>query len=275
MKEPPYPVYFGDGQTAAWSDVLSVMAVREVTFIGEQHDDPAAHEIELFLLQNLSAKHWVLSLEMFESDVQTVLDEYLLGHITEAHFLQSARPWKNYQSDYRPLVEWARDHALPVVAANAPRRYVNMVSRLGAASLLHLSERAKTSLPPLPYAAASPRYAEKFHGVMASVNENTVVQSSPKDRSTQNPRLQAQSLWDASMAWSIAENLRRVEKLSVLHVNGKFHSDHKLGILDHLAIYRPSTSNCVISINPSADSKFDSVTMRDLGDFVIVTPPVG
>ncbi len=70
-------------------------------------------------------------MEMFERDVQIVLDEYLKNYISESHFISSSRAWGNYKTDYRPLVEFAKQNKIDVVAANAPRRYVNMVSRLG------------------------------------------------------------------------------------------------------------------------------------------------
>ena len=82
--------------------------------------------------------------------MQIVLDEYLNGLISEDHFLLSSRPWKNYKTDYRPLVEIAKQNKLSVIAANAPRRYVNMVSRNGRDSLNGLSKQAKEWLAPLP-----------------------------------------------------------------------------------------------------------------------------
>jgi uncharacterized iron-regulated protein len=88
----------------------------------------------------------VLSLEMFERDVQTVINEYLKNQITETHFLAASRPWANYKTDYRPLVEFAKEKNLEVVAANAPRRYVNMVTRLGRASLDLLSPKQSDGL---------------------------------------------------------------------------------------------------------------------------------
>ena len=81
---------------------------------------------------------------MFESDVQFVLDEYMKGLISEEHFLESARSWKNYESDYRELIEFSKERGMPVIAANAPRRYVNMVHRLGKGALLSLSEEGSS-----------------------------------------------------------------------------------------------------------------------------------
>jgi uncharacterized iron-regulated protein len=69
-------------------------------------------------------------MEMFERDCQLVLDEYLNDYITDGQLVKEGRAWKNYK-DYRPMVNIAKQHHQKVVAANAPRRYANMVSRNG------------------------------------------------------------------------------------------------------------------------------------------------
>jgi uncharacterized iron-regulated protein len=83
-----------------------------------------------------------LSLEMFETDNQLVLNEYLAGKIDEKRLAKDARLWNNYK-DYRPMVEFAKANKLPVIAANPPRRYVSMVSKGGMQPLLELSKEAK------------------------------------------------------------------------------------------------------------------------------------
>ena len=54
-------------------------------------------------------------------DIQPILDRYLSGAISEAAFLKASRPWPNYAADYRPVVEFAREHHWRVIAANVPR----------------------------------------------------------------------------------------------------------------------------------------------------------
>src|SRR5439155_26773523 len=138
-----------------------------------------AHHLELVLLKRAaeqasrtarppgsSPRPVALALEMFERDVQDVLDEYVSALIVEQHFKDASRPWKNYVQDYRPLVEFARANKLAVLASNAPRRYVNRVGRLGAASLRDIPDPSRRGLPPLPYGAASPAYTAKFNDLM-------------------------------------------------------------------------------------------------------------
>ena len=134
-----FRAFAADGKPATLEDIAARLTAYDALIIGEKHDDAGAHEIEAALLKlaferantNGARRPFALSLEMFERDVQATLDEYLAGLISERHFLLSSRPWDNYPTDYKPLIEFARAQKFPVLASNAPARYVNMVSRLG------------------------------------------------------------------------------------------------------------------------------------------------
>ncbi|MBT6889443.1 MAG: ChaN family lipoprotein, partial [Gemmatimonadales bacterium] len=120
-----FRVYQRDGRLASFADILAEVESFDVVLVGEQHDDLIGHGFQASLLgaafQRVQAERLVvLSLEMFERDVQYIVDEYLDGLISEDHFMNSARPWPDYEARYRPMVEIARAHGLPVVAANAP-----------------------------------------------------------------------------------------------------------------------------------------------------------
>jgi uncharacterized iron-regulated protein len=286
-----FRVYTARGKPSNLDEITKAMQAQDVVFIGEEHDDPTAHALELELLRRAytqygaaqsSPRAVALSLEMFERDVQTVLDEYAKNLITEPQFLEASRPWNNYRTDYRPLVEFARANQLPIIAANAPRRYVNRVSRLGRAALDVLSPTAKSWLAPLPYAEASPAYARKFMQLMgAPHDESPIVKTSAPQtpHAMQTPHanlkslLDAQSLWDATMAYSIAEQLKRAPNSLVVQVNGKFHSQEHLGMPEHLARYHPGARSLVVTI--ISDEHFDGGNLRgaqqNAGDFVILT----
>lgn len=282
---PRYRIYRRDA-AATLDDIAAAMRVADVVFIGEAHDDKIAHELELELFRRaaldeanvpdaMKRRAVALSLEMFERDVQTTLDEYLAGLITENHFLLASRPWENYKADYRPLVEFARANRLPVVAANAPRRYVNRVSRLGSKSLAELPLTSRAWLPPLPFAAASPAYAAKFSRLMAGMPAAQTQSATPGTNAPpphSSTLLEAQALWDATMAHSIAEHLKRTPGALVIHINGKFHTEERLGTPEHLVRYRPGTKFLVITITPGKETNgADAKTLGNAGDFVIVT----
>lgn len=257
--------------TGAASDIDSVVERAgsiDVIFLGELHDDAVGHSLQMDIFRRIveeySAKRpVVLSLEMFERDVQVVLDEYLAGLITERHFLASSRPWGNYETDYRPLVELAKEKKLKVVAANAPRRYVNMVSRNGRTSVESLSPEAKKWIAPLPFGVASDAYAKKFNAMMGKMHDPSQPHSNI---------LESQTLWDATMAYSVADALRSQKNTLVVHLNGGFHTEQRLGTVEHLMKYREGTKAVVVTMRYEDEfQKFDAEKHSALGDFVVLT----
>ena len=263
-----YRVFDAKGNPSSVDAIIKALDGADVVFLGEQHDDSVAHSLEFEIFQravaDYSARRKVaLSMEMFERDVQIVVNEYLTGQITEAQLLASSRPWGNYKTDYRPLVELAKDKKLPVVAANAPRRYVNMVSRGGRDALNGLTKEAKSLIAPLPYGEPSDMYAQKFKALMGP---------SPEAQMGIDKILASQSLWDATMANSVANYLKKNKRALVIHLNGSFHTESRLGTVDHLLRYRPKTRVLVVTIRYEDDFRtFDKVKDKDKGEFVILT----
>ncbi len=271
------------GEALSINNLLATLDMMETVCIGELHNDAAAHAFEADLLKstllhnaphkNRPARPVVLSLEMFERDVQLVLDEYLRGLIAERHFLLSSRPWNNYQTDYRPLVELAREHKSAVIAANAPARYVNRVSRLGPGSLKDLPPAARAWLPPLPYNAASAAYAAKFKQLMTGPHMTVGPQSQPSPHGNAY-LLDAQVLRDATMAYTITERLKQHPTALVFHVGGSFHSEERLGLPEQIAHYRKRARTLVITIVPDKSyPTFDAARHAKLGDIVVLTNP--
>lgn len=265
-----FRVFDRNGAPATMDQIVTAIGENDAVFLGEQHDDAIGHAIQLEIFKrvvaNYSPKRKVaLSLEMFERDVQTVVNEYLKGLITEQHFLLSSRPWPNYKADYRPLFELAKERRLDVIAANAPRRYVNMVSRGGRASLAGLSKETGPWLAPLPYGEPSAVYAAKFKALMGP--------SAEAQMGIDNI-LASQSLWDATMADSVRRYLKKNKNALVIHLNGSFHTESRLGTVEHLLKYRSKTRVLVVTMRYEDDFKtFDKAKHSGLGDFVILTAP--
>ncbi len=268
VSEDTFRIFDGQGNPVTLEKIVESLAQADVVFLGEQHDDGVAHKLQLEIFKRAAEKFGAgrkiaLSLEMFERDVQTEVDEYLKGLISETHFLSSTRPWGNYKTDYRPVFELAKEKKLPVIAANAPRRYVNMVARNGRESLNALSPEAKKWIAPLPYGPAAEGYRKKFEALMGGPGDATHGLAKIMD---------SQSLWDATMAFSIAEFLKENKRALVVHLNGSFHSENRWGISDHLLKYRPKAKFLVVTIRYEQDfTKFDKDKHAALGDFVILT----
>lgn len=243
--------------------IIADFANADVLFFGEEHNDSAGHYLENKILRALHAAYGnklVLSMEMFETDNQLVLDEYLQGKIDEARLAKDARLWSNYK-DYRPMVEFAKQNKVPVIAANPPRRYVSMVTRRGMQSLDSLSKDAKKFLPPLPYDTLSGRYRDKFMETMRGAPE-----------SASKNIYYSQSLWDAGMSYSIQQYLKKNKGQKVFHCVGKFHTDEKLGTAAQLLLRNKKLRIRNISCFP--DKNFtapDWNKLEKLGDYVILT----
>ena len=263
-----YRIYDAKGNPATIADILRAASASDAVFLGENHDDAVGHAFQSEIFRQIVDAEMTnrkigLTLEMFERDVQVVVDEYLNGLISENHFMLSSRPWGNYKWDYRPLVELAREKKLPVIAANAPRRYINMVSRNGRNALDGLSKDAKKWLPPLPYAEPSAAYAAKFKALMGP---------SPEAQMGIDKILASQSLWDAAMAHAVAKFLEKNKKGLAVHLNGGFHTEGRLGTVEHLLKYRSKTRVTVVTIRYEDDFRtFDPGKHNGIGDFVVLT----
>lgn len=268
MTESSFTIFDGKGRSASIEEIVNAASNSDVIFLGEQHDDAVAHYLQFEIFRNIiennkNGRKVALSLEMFERDTQIVIDEYLKNLITEKKFLDDSRPWGNYKTDYRPLVELAKQNSYPVIAANAPRRYVNMVSRNGRDSLVQLSPAAKNWLAPLPYEKASASYSAKFKALMGASSEASMGLSNILD---------SQSLWDATMAYSISEHLKNEKNGLIVHLNGGFHTENRLGTVEHLQKYHPGAKITVVTMRYEENFKtFDNKRHAELGDFVVLT----
>ena len=286
----PFQVFTGAGAKATLEDVVRAMGGVQVVFVGETHDDPTAHHLELELLQRAQAAYGAgsaeprpvaLSLEFFERDAQLPLDEYLAGLVPESVLRTDARPWPRYQTDYRPMVEFAKEQKLAVIAANAPRRYVTMVARRGRAALDELGEQARTLLPPLPYPAASTSYRDQWIATISRVMEMEGMKcgmpvahaaAPPGAHGNMGNQFDSQVLWDASMAHAIARHLEAQPAALVLHMVGGFHVERGTGTPEQLAGYRPGTRALIVSLRPVEDiGAFQPAPAGQWGDFVIQT----
>ncbi|SEL33415.1 Uncharacterized iron-regulated protein [Parapedobacter koreensis] len=245
-------------------DLAAALQRADVVFFGEEHNDSIAHVLQYELLRALTDQYSgvALSMEMFVSDDQLVLDEYLSGLITERNLDKDAVLWNNYK-DYRPMVEYAKEHHLPVLAANAPSRYTNRVTREGLESLKALDKTARALLAPLPVDTLTGAYYDKFAGLMGG------------HEGMGNLKIyQSQNLWDATMAYRISRLAKKKPVKKILHLNGRFHSDEQLGTVAHLRKYAPKLSVLNISCFPDESiAQPDWDTFSRLGDFVILTDP--
>lgn len=265
------------GKEVQLQDIVNEMNNYDVLIFGEEHNDSVSHYLEFQLLTLLEAKYGnktALSLEMFDRDVQTVMDEYLSANIREKHFLKDARVWSNYK-DYKNMIEFAKTKQLKVVCANAASRYTNLAGRKGQSALMSLPKESKKHFAPLPYDTASGEYYNKLMGLSnhgSGTKSDSGKSKMPAMMMGGFNLVTAQSLWDATMAFSISEYLKNNKGCKLLQINGKFHSDEKMAIYTQLKKYNKKAKALVIStLNDESFPTIKWENYKHLGDYIIVT----
>ena len=240
--KPAYLLYDKGLKTASYENMLKELVQADIVFFGELHDNSLNHWLELQVTKDLfqaKKEKLVLGAEMFETDNQTVMDEYMKSLITAKQFETEAKVWQNYQTDYKPLLDFAQQNKLKFVATNIPRRYASMVSKGGLEALNQLSDDAKKNIAPLPIDVdlTLPAYAEmmKMGGMHGSGGMSMSAENITK----------AQVIKDATMANFILRNYEMGRIF--LHYNGSYHSDHFEGINWYLKKNNPNLNIITIS----------------------------
>lgn len=255
QQKSPYTLFDAKGRKVSYAKMIRLLKEKDIVLFGEYHNNAIAHWLQLSVTKDLQTKRsLILGAEMFEADNQAALNQYLAGQLSAKGLDSNARLWKNYPTDYAPLVNFAKANQLPFIATNIPRKYAALVNKGGFGKLDSLSSEEKKWMAPLPFAfdANLPGYVNmmKMMGVHATENM-------PK----------AQASKDATMAHFILANHK--DGALFLHFNGAYHSDNYDGINWYLKQQKPALKIGTISTVSQANIK--SLLAENLGkaDFII------
>ncbi len=270
----PERVY--DSDRKRFSDfeaMLADLARADVVFVGEQHDDPNTHRLELAILEGLARRRGniALALEMFERDVQGLVSEYGAGSTAEEAFLKGSRPWPRYATDYRPLVEFAKSRQWPIVASNVPRRLASAVSKGGLAALK--TSNGDSALYAADLRCPEDDYFDRFAETMAShPMPGTEKMPAAEQRAMAQRFYESQCLKDETMAESVVKARGQGSPL-VVHVNGSFHSDFGDGAAERVRRRLPRARVAVVSILPVENLDILKPTKEDRkrADYLVFT----
>ena len=229
----------GSGRVVALEEAARELATYDVVFLGELHDSREGHVLMTELTALLLADHHapVLSMEMFERDVQDLATAYVDGRITREEFLAQSRPWGDFDLHYGPVVDMARERDWDLVAANCPRPAARAIAR-GEHTPATASVFASSDLDLAPG-----RYRAEFDAVMGGMGAGHGGPSL-------DPMYSAQVLKDETMAESIARLFAPDGGPwpRVVHWNGRFHSDFGLGTAERLARRCPHVTIAVVTM---------------------------
>jgi uncharacterized iron-regulated protein len=256
QEKAPYKIYDRVGQEISYSKMLSLTNKSDLVLFGEMHDNSIIHWLQLELTKDLSQKkNLVLGAEMFEADNQDELNLYLQDKITQKQLDSTARLWKNYRTDYKPLVDFAKEKKFNFIATNIPRKFASLVYKKSFLALDSLSTEQKLWIAPLPiaYDAELPGYKAMLDMGDGHSNENL-----PK----------AQAAKDATMAYFISKNLK--PETTFIHYNGTYHSDNFEGINWYLKKFAPKVKIVTIATVEQDDIVRFEKENQNKADIIIV-----
>lgn len=257
-----YEIYSSKGKETSYEKMLKDAEDADVVFFGESHNNPISHWLEYELAADLAkakGRNLVLGAEMFEADEQTLLDEYVSGMISKKQFDDQARLWKNYPTDYSPLLTVAVENNLKFIATNIPRRYAALVNSKGFSILDSVSVEAKNWIAPLPIAYDTSVACYKKMLEMGGGHGMKSMENLPK----------AQAAKDATMAYFISKNLKKGQ--TFLHFNGSYHSDNYEGIVWHLKRLRPELKIMTITTIEQKSAQKLEAENENVADYIVIT----
>lgn len=252
----PYQLFTKEGKKTTYDKLLKAAEKKEVVLFGEYHDNSVVHWLQLEFTKDLAQKNpLVLGAEMIEADNQKQLDQYLKGEINQKQLDSTARLWNNYKTDYKPLVDFAKERNFRFIATNVPRRYASMVFKKDFEGLDELTAEEKSWIAPLPipFDINLPGYKSMLEMMGGHAGEKM-----PK----------AQALKDATMAHFILENFN--SGTIFVHYNGTYHSDNFEGISWYLKKSQPTLKILTIATVEQEDiSKLEDENYTK-ADFILV-----
>ena len=224
-------IFDRDGNPTSWEIMRGEVTQADVIVIGESHGHPLGLEAAACLWDDLLASepNAALLMEFFERDEQVAIDDYLSGVTEKEEDFRKAsgRTGGNYPEGHRRMVEAAKAAGRPVIAANAPRRYIRRAKADGYADVTGLgAEQRRLFAVPDPLVEGA--YREKFIETMSVGGHGSDEHGMPQEMI--DKMYHSQQMWDATMADSIIKAVRDGNRPVVLVV-GRFHSDFDGGTI--------------------------------------------
>jgi uncharacterized iron-regulated protein len=260
------PFFAGDASgVVPWDAVVAASAGSAVVVIGEVHGHPLGLELAADLFEDIlrANPRAVLSMEFYERDHQTALDDYVGGIVDAEQFDEMTfRDPGNNPAGHRRMVEAARLAGRPVIASNAPRRYARLARTEGYERLRDLTPEQRRHYE-IPDSVPDNAYASRFRAAMSGMGGHAEGDAGGDPI---EGFFRAQTLWDITMADSIADATR--QGAPVVHVVGRFHSEYgtepgKSGLADAIAQrLQPDQRLLVITV---LDADSGQLRVEDVG----------
>lgn len=260
QKKLAYQIYNQKGKKVSYKKMMKDIKKSEILFFGELHNDPIAHWLQLEIIIELAQQFEnkiTLGFEMFESDQQMVLNDYLNGQIKMRIFDETESFWINYKTDYKPIVDFAKTNKIQCIATNIPRKYASLVYKQGREVLDSIPVTERGLMCPIDFKVDTSlsQYAQLANMGVHGNGMNFV---------------NAQAIKDATMAYFI--NMNWKPENFFVHLNGSFHTDYFQGIIWYLKQYQPEVNYRSISLVSQDDVSKLSEENTNTAHYIICVP---
>lgn len=241
-------------------DLMKRIADKDVIFIGELHNSYADHLNQLAIIERLHArgKPLAIGMEFFQQPFQSVLDAFVAGDLSEAEMLKQTEYFERWRFDYRlyrPILRFAREQGIPLIALNLPKE---LTEKVGSQGLEALSAQERARLP-AGMDSSNTAYRKRIA---------TVYEQHPRHPNSDFERfLAVQLLWDEGMAERAAAYLAERPKTQLIVLAGAGHIEYGQGIPQRLARRRPVET---VTILNGAHHAF----APGRADYLLFSPPV-
>lgn len=264
QSQPAYELYKSNGKAADYDKMIKDLSKSDMVFFGEFHNNPIAHWLQLEMAKSFYAiknDKMFLGAEMFESGNQLVLDEYLKGFYTEDKMIpEITQLWHNYKTDYRPLLEFAKEKQLRFIATNIPRRYAAMINKMGIKALKKLAPEALALISP-----DLEKYFDPHVKAYAEMADHMGEHVPPNMLNIQT----AQAAKDATMAHFSIQNFQEGDFL--FHIQGSYHSNHDQGIIWWINKIQPGIKiKTITTLMQSQWEKMSKEEKTSIANYIIV-----
>ncbi len=262
--KPAYQLFKNDGKKVKYEKMIKDLAESDMVFFGEYHTDPISHWMQLEMSKSffeIKGDKLFFGAEMFENGNQLVINEYLSGLYAEDKMIpEITQMWKNYSTDYKPLLDFAKENGLRFIATNIPRRYASMINKKGIEALKELSPEARAMIGP-----DLEKYFDPTVKAYAEMKDMMGEHAPPNMLNIQT----AQAAKDATMAHFSLMNFNPGDFL--FHFQGYYHSNHEQGIIWWINKIRPGLS--IKSVTTVTQTEWNEMTDDEkstIANYIIV-----
>ncbi len=217
-----------DGTVLDETDFYRELTGVRAVYVAEQHSSPHDHAVQIQVIHGLFQQNssMVIGLEMVKRPFQVWLDRYIAGEVDEDTLLEGTewrRRWGFDFALYRPILTFARDHGIRVVALNIRDEITRQVAVGGIDSL---SDEDRARLPEIDF-------SDREHRAMV---RSVFDRHGGGGKMTFDNFYTAQLLWDETMATEVARVMNAPDAPAVMVVlAGSGHVRHGYGIPNRAA----------------------------------------